>query len=109
MRALKEEEMDQDVLLKKKYKHLIEDNVKDGKSSKRKDYYFFIEFSFIYQVKFTFTKLYFEAMTAPKRMYFVTVSRNVCGAVTLIVLIVLIDFSTCALCIAKKMIFFLSR
>jgi len=30
MRALKEEEMDQDVLLKKKYKHLIEDNVKDG-------------------------------------------------------------------------------
>ena len=33
MRALKEEEMDQDVLLKKKYKHLIEDNVKDGNIS----------------------------------------------------------------------------
>jgi len=30
MRALKEVEMDQDVLLKKKYKYLIEDNVKDG-------------------------------------------------------------------------------
>jgi len=30
MRALKEESMDQDVFLKKKYKHLIEDNVKDG-------------------------------------------------------------------------------
>jgi len=30
MRALKEESMDQDVFLKKKYKHLIEDNVKNG-------------------------------------------------------------------------------